>query len=271
MKNLLTFLIAIFLCFSVCGESSLAQEPVGIIKGIVMNDAGVLANAQLTLEKKGEKARFKNTRSTNTNGEFFILSHFGEYELTTEYLCTKRVDDITVNSEKPLYLTLTLPSENCEDKAAREEAEWQVCKNTNRNNPEVSDFYKAELTNQILQELFDYEIQLDSPVRENSDIREATVSLENIKAEWVKPLPKIKINLLSKQEIQTRTDNEYNLYYLVFSKWEQYNSCIAVELRLDIKRGKNAMAGASCGNGKYVKYLYRRDADKWKRKLISVL
>lgn len=265
-----SFVIALLIGLLICVGNLSAQPPMGTIKGIVISNQGAISNAQVDIISKNRKSYHRRTVLTDESGEFTIYGlSFGKYELEIKFKCTQATETVTLDSEKPTNLTVILPDENCEEKAANEKAEWKVCEVGNSaEKVEVSDFDKAEIIYQVLDGLLNREMYIDSPIYDDEEI---TISTENIKANSLLPFPNLKINLLNKREIQIKADKKGDyLSYLVFYEWKQQNNCVYVELEVMRAKGKTAKPMGFCGNGKSGTYLFRKDADKWKRKTVSV-
>ncbi len=253
----------LFLSNIVFPGALIAQEPTGMLEGFVVNEMGPVSGARIILDIKTEGFRRKSTFVTNPNGSFRIYAQFGKFELTTEYKCVTRTESIEIKSLDPQNLTIVLPSENCEIKAA----EWDVCKQqAHTGESAVSDSDKAEILNHVLEGILDQESQQSTIVYGE---KEMTISTENIKPEWVKPIRGIKINVFSKEEIKAKADEGGDVNYFLFEKWERKSSCVVFGLVRGFEKGKDSKVISRCLSGAYLNYWYRRIDDSWKRRIVG--
>jgi hypothetical protein len=259
------FLFFLTICFP---NIYSAQEPVGMLEGFVINDNGPVSGARLIIDIRTEKSRLKRTFHTNEDGSFRIYLPFGKFELTTEYKCVNRTDTLELNLVKPQNLTIVLPSENCEEKVAKENAEWEVCnQDASTSKSEVTNSDKAEIVNHVLEDILDQE-----PVQSTIiyGVREIIISTENINPEWVKPIDGIKIKLLSREEISVRAKRNGDISYIEFEKWQQKGSCVSVGVSMGFEKAKGSRVTNICSNGRYAHYIYRKVGDKWVRRNSSL-
>jgi len=255
-------LLASFYAFIVV-NTIFAQEPYGKITGNVADSRGQVSRAQVTVKLKNSNSS-PQTVTTDDDGNFtFSYIRLGTYDVKVESSCMSlKVENVQLSYEKPLNLNLKLVYEDCEKKTAEEAAEWATCEQeTAIPGLEAIGFDKAAAVNQILEDSLNYE---NGSYTYRGEL--INISTENIKSEWLKPFPNLKINLLNPQEIKVQAEKAKDgiFGYLRFAQWRLSSSCAFAGLSEDIAVSKTSTIGL-CGNQSSIIYLYRKKGDKWKK------
>ncbi len=257
-------LLFILFCLTI---AAVAQEQRGTITGTVTDENGApVAGAKISVKLK-DSVNYDPTveRTTDENGNFTVIAlRLGIYIVKAESSClSKRDENIPVLSEKKTVLNIELPDENCAEKEAKEQLEWKACEQeTSVAGLQISDAEKAEIVNQMLEELLKTDFL---GYREEGVI----TSTENIEPIWIKSFPNLKLTFLSPQKIQAKADKEGDLGYLSFSAWRPGNSCVFIGLTYETAVSKTSK-NSYCSQGSSRGFLFRKDSGKWKMKQLKI-
>ena len=239
-----------------------AQDATRAIIVNLSDSRGAIVGAKVILKSKSF-SNYSENATTDKDGNSYLYRQAGVYDVIIFASCTSsKQENIRITAdEKPLYLNIKLPDENCEMKAAQEEIEWKICEqDSNIKGLEISEFDKAKVVNKFLEDSSNSEI--GSNIYHDGKIK---LSTENIKSEWIKPFSDIKITLLSPSEIQAKADKDkygtFHFYY--FDKLKTGNNCAFVSLTQGYAISKSSKVTV-CANRMHITYLYRKEADQWK-------
>lgn len=259
-------LFCLFFCLiSAVGFAS-AQEPFGTIGGTVTGANGLVADANVSVKLKDARGYSSTVeRTTDEYGNFSVAAlRFGTYIVTAKSSCLSvRDENVEVSSEKKVIVNLALPDENCAEKTASEETEWEACaEEVSPDGAPPTDAEKAEMINTMIAEMLktDY-----LGYREKGTF----ASTANIEPAWIKSYPNLDLIFLSPQKLQARADKEGDFGYLSFSGWQTGKSCAFSGLSWDMAVSKKSKNGY-CPVGSSRSFLFRKDAaGSWKLKQIK--
>lgn len=132
----------------------------------------------------------------------------------------------------------------------------EQCESSEGKTIELTDEDKAEIVNQILEDAL-----IKKNIPDYNPKGKFILSTENIKPDWVKPLPKIKLNLMTPDEIQSKADNKGDFLYLSFAEFAPKGKCVLVTLENGWAKGKRSDKYYLSGGGSI--FLYHKKAGKW--------
>lgn len=128
----------------------------------------------------------------------------------------------------------------------------------------VSDKDKAQVLRLTLTQAVSSKLALlDQKQRDNGVI----LSTENIKPEWVKDVPGIKISLMAQKQIRRKAEREGDFLFLSFPEIRARGQCIAVTVANTWAVGKHSRTVYLSGGG--YTYEYRKQSGKWVGKLVN--
>lgn len=231
-----------------------AQQNTGKIHGIITDEYGAVipgAAISITTEKDiAENLASLQTESSNDKGEFVLKNvPSGRYKITVELIAMSyENENVIVAAGQTTKLNIQLCYGGCGEK------DFAV-------KPiEITDADKAEIVNQVLENalvgknLPDYYLLTKQK-------RQTVLSTENIKPEWVKLLPSVKLELMTAKQIQSRANNKKDFLYLSFAEFKQAKKGIVVTLSNSWAVGKNSRTGYLSGGGNI--FLYHKESGKW--------
>ena len=237
-----------------CVTISLAQQSAGFVFGTVKNEKGETLNA-VVIEFRLERALpgidatgYQTVRVSDDKGIFKVENlPPGIYSVKASYFGRSyKNEDVRVYPSQKTNLDIRLAYEGCE-KAANNEAIT------------LTDADKSEIINQVLKSERINKSEFYTLLREQK--KPITLSTENIKAGWVKPLPKLKLAFMSEQEIQDKADRKGDFLYLSFNEFEVSGGCVIVTLTNSWAVGKKSGMAYLSGGGSI--YAFRKVAGKW--------
>lgn len=270
MKTL-HFLLILF-CLTVSANPAAAQTPRGTIAGTVTYDDGTpVGNANIGLKLKGANDYNRiQTVYPDKDGKFTANVNAGIYVVITKTRCgVSRAENVEVPPNRTATVDVTMVSENCDEKEAKEELDWKACMpEWGASGQHISDSEKAGLVNTVLEELFRFE---DHLMRDN--YQEIIFSTANVDPAWINPFPGVRYSFLSPQQLQAKADSvkEGRFGYYAFSL-ETGSTCayVGVSMQTAVSQ-KNPPAKDpnvfECPVGTSKGYLFRKEAGKWKKKL----
>src|SRR6476660_10119359 len=148
-------LLFILFCLTIV---AVAQEQRGTITGTVTDEKGApVADAKISVKLK-DSMNYDPIieRTTDKDGNFTVIAlRLGTYIVKAESSClSKRDENVPVLSEKKVVLNIKLQDENCAEKETEAQLEWKDCEQeTSVEGLQISDSEKAEIVNQVLEEM----------------------------------------------------------------------------------------------------------------------
>jgi len=127
----------------------------------------------------------------------------------------------------------------------------------------VSDEDKAEVIRLTLAQAISSKLGLLE--REQSD-KGVILSTRNIKPEWVKDVPGIRISLLGQKQIQAKADREGDFLYMSFPEITTRGACVAVTVTNTWAVARHSKLVHLSGGG--YTYEYRKESGKWIGKFV---
>lgn len=173
-----------------------------------------------------------------------------------------------VPHNKSATVNVKLVNEDCNQKEAEKQFEWKVCEQEmSIPGLQIGDADKAEIINQILDELFKFESGFMS-----DNYQEIIFTTANIDPAWLKSFPGINFSFLTPQKIQVKANSskEGRVDYYAFN-WQPGNTCAfvgisavtAVSINKPERKDPNVFY---CPVGTSKGYLFRKEAGIWKMK-----
>lgn len=191
-----------------------AQQTTGSLRGRISDFYGTgVRNATITIKLNSKKSRFERTTLSDDAGKYsFTGIPTGSYRITV-------TDWNGSTYENPSF---EMPA----DQPARLDIKIEYGGDCSISGAPIvlSDMDKAEILNQILRDvLLKKQIPLYEQLKRQTD--GIILARENIKAEWLKPPKKFKINLLGSAEIRQKAAGGEFLY-LSFRAFRTKGNCV---------------------------------------------
>ena len=230
-----------------------AQQVTGKIYGVITDEPGAFAPGATVTAKQISNTQNQvkiKTAVSNSEGEFSIDSlEPGTYNISVDYsfIGSYENENVTVVDNQATKLNIQLCVGGCES-------------SSNSQKIELTDADKADIVNQILEDaLVKKRIPDYGMLTEQKG--EIILSSENIKTEWIKSLPNIKLKVMSEREIQNKADKSKDFLYLSFSNFRIAKKGIVVTMSNGWAVGKHSGMGYLSGGGSV--YLYHKESGKW--------
>ncbi len=246
-----SLLIFSFLILSV---NLFAQEFTGNISGRVVDPHGAFvpnATVSIQIESDPKTADVQHSRTVLTDEEGkFLIEH-----LTVRAFEVKAYFDgmsyenksVEVKADETLNLNIKLSYGDCD-------------KNANGKTLRIGDKDKAEIINQILKEQLTAKKLTDNELYFKKD-KPLVISTSNIKTDWVRSFADIKMDLLSREEIQAKADQYGDFRYVSFRDWDIAENCVIVTFINSWAVGEKSDNIYLDGRGTI--YSFRRESGKW--------
>ncbi len=249
MKNFLikhykVLILIISMAYVISGQTG-----TGVINGIVLDQFGAVVsgvNVTLTL-KEGTKTEGVRKITTDSEGKYSFSNVLpGEYEITVKanWIDRNFRKSAKITSAKPVQTNLTISFEPCSDE---EELVNQI---------KLTDTDRAEIVRELIK------LILGKPeyiTNQNTD--KIILSNANINPTWLPADQKPRITVMTRLQIQDRTEKTGELQYFTVSKMTQRGRCVAVSM-LDNLTVKGQLEDANMAGGGTV-YEFRKVDGRW--------
>lgn len=195
-----------------------AQKASVNLSGTVSKFYGeVVPNARITIKLKSKKPKFTKTVLSNSAGAYrFTNIPSGIYEIFV-------TDANGLTYENPNFDASKNQSLNIKIEYGGD------CLNSGSQLIELNEKNQAEIITLILKDVLSKNkiAEYDLLMRQKDVV---VLSNENINAEWLKPLKKIKFNLLSKAEIRKKAEDNGAFLYLSFKEFKAKGNCVVAAI-----------------------------------------
>ena len=263
------FLLILF-HLTVAATFATAQTPRGMLAGTITSGGNPVVGAALSVKLRDSTDYNRiQTVHTNEDGNFTAHVEAGVYVVIAESKCvSSRTENVEVRANKTAVLNVTLVKEDCAEKEAQKDLEWKICQQEMRaDGLQINDSDKAELINQVLEELFRFETAF---VRDN--YQEIIFSTENLDPARIKAFPLVNFSFLTPQQLQAKADfsQERGIGYYAFNL-QPGSTCAYVGISMQTAVSKNKPPPKDpnvfeCPVGTSKGYMFRKESGKWKMK-----
>lgn len=216
MESMNSFLINSFkslvlIVFTACLVS--AQSTTGAIRGTVADSHGaVVPGANVTLKLKMDNKAAEPLRQVTTDSEgkySFSDLGLGEYEISVKVNWTDKVLRKAVKvSSSAMQINIAISLEPCSEEEGAEIRD------------KIRDIDRAEIVGELFNPL----------LRTKGEKVKIILSKDNISPDWLTADHKARIDLMTRSEIQDRTEKTRELDYFTVSKMTQRGNCVGVSL-----------------------------------------
>jgi hypothetical protein len=224
----------------------------GEIRGVISDFKGfewseIVISVKLKSSDNSLKKEYSTATTPNSKGEFSAKNLPPGVYVIVVFTSSEGIPYINENVKVMSNETTTLDIRlNYGEK----------CENTDGKTFEITDTDKKEIANQVLEEAI-----LKRNNLEYNQKGEYFLSTENIKPDWIKPLPKIKLKLMTPAEIQAKADSKGDFLYLSFAGFAPKGKCVLVMLVNGWAKGKSSDNYYLSGSG--LIFLYLKESGKW--------
>ncbi len=245
----LTLCLAFLSSFAI---SVLSQKPVGRIHGTATDEFGaVISGAAVELKINDMEHPQSLTTTTNNDGEFtFENLESGEYSINININFNSKLSYKNEKVKVILGQTIVLNTRLCVGGCDAD---------INAQKISLTDADKADIVNQLLKislvdkRIPDYQLLMTQKGK-------IIVSSENIKAEWIKPIPGVNLRIISAAAVQEKANKSGDFLYISFEFKEKQNG-VVVNINNGWAVGVNSSIGYLSGGG--CGYFFHREAGKW--------
>jgi hypothetical protein len=248
--------VVLFLMAATVGNAT-GQEPFKRLMVSVESPNGPISNAIVTFDQQREFNRRYDSKRLSQPGPVPFFLRFGRYNITIEGECSSRILEMDVDSDTQETLTLTLPTENCEEVRKMEAVEWSVC----REKSVVVDFEISEQDKiEIINNVIEWKVASMARGRSLSADRDSlTISTENIQPTWITPKRGVTIKLITPDVVRGMAKRGTDVYYYVVSELSRRGSCVTGSLSRRFEKGKGSRVVYFCSTGEDLGFMFRRD------------
>jgi hypothetical protein len=246
--------IKIILCLILLFIDNAAAQPVtGSLSGRISKFYGEpVPEAKITIKLNSKKTRFAKTTISDASGEYrFSGIPPGSYRVSVS-----GADGMTF--ENPNFQVSVEP--------ARLDIKLEYggdCSYAGVNPLILSDADKARIVNDILRDVLS-KGSIDEFARLKSQRAGIVLASENIKAEWLKPLKNIKINVFDSAEIRRQAESGGEFLYLSFNTFRPKGNCVVVALNNLWASPLNSRKAPVTGGGRI--FVYGKKGNKFRLK-----
>jgi hypothetical protein len=235
-------------CTLIVAFVAVSQTATGSLSGMVTDAVGIAIPKAKVLAVQTSDRRASFETRTNDSGTFTFTNlppDVYQVRVTREDVGTTTERTISVARSKTVELNIQF-STGCDDVP----------------DGSVSDEDKAEVFRSILAEASRSGF-LDQKQRETGVV----LSTQNIKPDWARGLPDLRIQLLTPVEIQRKAESEGDFQFLSVPEMKVRSQRIAVTLSNGWAKSKGSKNLYLSGAGST--YEYRKESGKWVGKFIS--
>lgn len=208
------------------------------------------------------RAKVRATSTTDQNANFdTVTDGRGKFTLANLPPAVYRVSVTREDSDTTTERMVSVPKNQAVDL----EIQFSVgCDNVPEDTGTVTDDDKAEVVRATLTQLANSRSGLLDQKQRDTGI---VLSTQNIKPDWVQGVSGLKVQLLSRGEIQSKADNEGDFPFLSVQEMRVRRQCIAIFLGSTWAVGHGSNKHYLSGGGST--YEYRKQSGKWIGKYLS--
>lgn len=245
--------IALCLIFLFVNNADAQQATTGFDGQITKFYGEAASDAAVTIRLNSKKNRFTRTARTDNKGKYsFSNIPAGSYRIFVSDSNGLTYENLSFDAPANQTARLDIKLEYGGD-----------CTNSGGNPLVLTENNKAGIFNEVLRDIL-----LKNQIALIEQLKGQTVGIilssDNIKAEWLKPLKNVRLNLLSNTEIRQKAAGDTQFMYLSFGAFKVKGNCVVVPVSnmwaVDMNFGKTRVSGG----GKV--YVYSKKGGKFRLK-----